>query len=100
LQPLENYYKNKSIACGLHASCRTCCQEKQRIIHQKERDKIKNNNDEIDYKRIIKYLKSSRIPTSERTKPELINLWNQHTPWYIPRISNNGQTLAIMELIE
>lgn len=56
--------------------------------------------DEIDFRRLITYLKSSRVPTSERTKTELIALWNENTSWYIPRTSDKGKNLKTMELTE
>jgi hypothetical protein len=55
--------------------------------------------DEIDFGRIITYLKSARIPTTERIKPELIDLWNENTSWYIPRMRDKGKNLKTMELI-
>ncbi len=100
-QPVENFYFNKSIACGRQATCRTCCSKRQKIAHKKLREKSQVDRlDEIDFKMIITYLKSSRVPTSERTKPELIDLWNENTSWYIPRMSDRGKDLKTMDLTE
>lgn len=100
-QPVENFYLNKAIACGRNATCRTCCREKQKITHNKLRERSQVDRlDEIDFGRIITYLKSSRFPTSERIKPELIDLWNEATPWYVPRMSDKGENLKTMEFIE
>lgn len=100
-QPVDNFYHNKSIACGRHASCRSCCRAKQKVVHAHKREKAKIDRlDEVDFARIISFLKSARVPTSGRIKAELIDLWNESTNWYVPRMSDKGKELKTMELTE
>ena len=96
---LEDFYKNKSQKDGRHSSCRVCCLANQRSQRSQraERQAEKILNDGIDYGRIIAYLKSCRIPTTNRGKLELIDEWNTITALYLPRECDVGKPLRSME---
>ncbi len=82
-----------------HAGLAVALNRKLSMLKKGKRHKL-DRLDEVDFARIISFLKSSRVPTSGRIKAELIDLWNEATDWYVPRMSDKGKELKTMELTE
>lgn len=100
VKPHSEFYKNKSVADGRQSACRECCVNRQRV----RLSRLKNEQaalaiDPVDFERISKALRTF-MPATPHQRSALLDAWADATPWYTPRLSDQGKELRVMGSLE
>ncbi len=99
--PDDAFHHNRSVPSGRNAACKVCCAARQKAIYDEGRALAAvQAEDEVDYLRILVYLRSARLPSANLSKIGIIDAWNDVTELHLPRMSDRGKDLKTMELTQ
>lgn len=96
VKPHSEFHKNSAVADGRQAACRECCLIKQRARQARlKAEHVALALDPVDFERISVAL-HTLMPATPHQRSALLDEWADTTPWYTPRMSDQGKELRVM----